>query len=287
MIDELETSLRDALARRAAEVPAGATVRLLQIDYRPRGHAVGRPAAFGALAGAVGSAVAVASVIGLGAGASNAFAGWTSSPAAPPGGQTAKAIAACRARLMAARLPVGRPGPTPVLSSSGLTPVLTDTRGPFTFVIFAGGERDVSCITGPAFSSVSGSAGSGIVRVRAGHVELSSDHFTSRDGRPYTVVEGHTAADVTGTTLLLSDGSRVKASTGNGWFAAWWPGATDATAATVTTPGGAVTQHLRTGGPVSCGQGPCSSAGSVSGSSASVTSGGGKGSGLSAVSVGG
>ena len=58
------------------------------------------------------------------------------------------AEAACRQRLSALPTP-GSGAPAP-----GLLPVLTDTRGPFTFVIFASADANASCISEPSFTSV-------------------------------------------------------------------------------------------------------------------------------------
>jgi hypothetical protein len=138
-----------------------------------------------------------------------------------------------------------------------LAPVLTDTRGPFTIVILAGSNGNASCITGPSFSAMTGSAGPGATNVPTGRIQLSSTHLTTRDGHPYTLVEGHAGPGVTDASLVLSDGSRVKASIKNGWFAAWWPGSQETSTADVTTPYGTTTQHLLTHGPVDCGPGPC------------------------------
>jgi hypothetical protein len=71
MIEQLETELREALARRAAEVPADASARLRGLDYHPRSHRLRPPVAVGALAGAAGAAAVVGSLVGLGAGASS------------------------------------------------------------------------------------------------------------------------------------------------------------------------------------------------------------------------
>jgi hypothetical protein len=99
-------------------------------------------------------------------------------------------------------------------------PVLTDTRGPFTFVILAGSDATATCVTGPQFVSVSGSGGPGATTVAADKLALMGSHFTTRDGHAFAIVEGHAGSDVSDATLVLSDGSRVKASLSNGWFAA-------------------------------------------------------------------
>jgi hypothetical protein len=273
MIDQLETDLRAALAHRASEIPAGAGARLRQIDYHPRSRRVRPPVAFGALAGTAGTVAVVASVVGLGAGASSAFAGWTASPTSASGAQISGADAACEARL------ASLPG---AAADASLTPALTDTRGPFTFVIFtvpSGGSE--SCISSPTFTaalqSSSSGRGSGAASssgsvpdtgggtvgasqtsvlagqdsgpVAAGSIELETVFTNSRDGQAYTVVEGRTGSEVTGTTLVLADGRQVTASIGNGWFAAWWPGSQSATEADVTTTTGVSTQQLATAAP--------------------------------------
>lgn len=264
MTDQLETDLREALTRRAADVPADATARLRALDYHPRAHRLRPPVAVGALAGAAGAVAVVGSIVGLGARASNAFAGWSSSPTQAAGDQTSQAEAACRSRLSVAPAPPSPPGTTvPKPSTGTLSPVLTDTRGPFTVVILAGDNGNASCITGPSFVALTGSAGPGASDVPAGRIQLSSTHLTTRDGHPYTLVEGHAGPGVTDASLALSDGSRVKASIKNGWFAAWWPGGQDTTRADVTTPSGTTTQHLLAHGPLDCGPGPCTRRGAT------------------------
>lgn len=291
MTRQLEADLRAALAQHASEVPPGAGERLRQVDYHPRSRRMRPPIAVGALAGAAGTAAVAASVVGLGAGASSAFAGWTPSPTPASASQTAEADAACAARLRT--LPNGG-------SVSDLKPVLTDTRGPFTVVIFAGPGGHQSCISSPAFTALSAagatgessgsmsgstSAGRSTVNVKrgsdsttlaAGKVTLATMATTVRDGQAYTMVEGRTGPGVTATTLVLADGRHVRASTANGWLAAWWPGAQDASAALVATPGGVTTVHLDTGGPVLCGSGPCTRPPAAAGS-ATVTGGTGTG----------
>jgi hypothetical protein len=80
------------------------------------------------------------------------------------------------------------------------------------------------------------------VDLPAGHVALSTTHLTTRDGHAYAFAEGRTAPGVSATTLVLDDGTRVTATTANGWFVAWWPGSHEVTAAEVTTPDGVTRQ---------------------------------------------
>jgi len=237
MTNQLDSDLRMTLRERAANVPSTSISRLAGIDYQPRTRALRPPLAVGAAAGAAATAGTVAAVVSLSAGVSNAFAGWTPTPTAALPAQLAAAQAACKAR-------------SPV---DGLPLKLSDTRGPFTFSVYADSNTSAVCITGPSFTSVSGSVSSAPVEVPAGQVQLSSSHLTNRDGQSYSFADGHTGAGVSGVTLILDDGTKVKATVANGWFVAWWPSAHDVKSADIATPSGVKTQafHLgpdRTGG---------------------------------------
>jgi hypothetical protein len=181
--------------------------------------------AAGALAGAGGVTAAVVAVVTLGAGASNAFAGWSATPTKPAPGRLAAALADCRSRSTIA----------------GLAPKVSDTRGPFTMSVYADRDQSATCITGPTFTAVSGSVSRAPVSVPAGRILLGTSH-TSRDGQAYSFSEGRTGADVTGVTLILDTGTRVQATVANGWFVAWWPGSHDVKRAEITTPDGVHTQ---------------------------------------------
>jgi hypothetical protein len=283
MTEQLESELRQAFAARSCELSPGTGERLRRLDYQPRTRSLRPPVAFGAVtaAGVAGVAVWVA---GLGAGTTEAFAGWTPSPTPAAKGQITTAEAACRQRL--ASMPSRATTKIQNLGGSlGLQPALTDSRGPFTFVIFAGPHSSASCITGPSFTSLAATASSGPTDVPAGKVMLSSSHMTTRDGRQFSFAEGRTASDVTGTTLLLDDGTRVQASTANGWFVAWWPGVHDVTSAQVATPGATTTQTFHSGPARACPP-PAAAAGPVSCTSASgAISGTGPRSGVSSGSV--
>jgi hypothetical protein len=68
-------------------------------------------------------------------------------------------------------------------------------------------------------------------------------HLDSSEGT-YTLAEGRIQPSVTGVTLARSDGSDVQATTGGGWFVAWWPGAQDVTSAEVTSASGVTDEPL-------------------------------------------
>jgi hypothetical protein len=254
MTDQLESDLRAALGERAAQVPAASIARLTQIEYHPRTRGVTPPLAIGALAGAAGAAVAVVALVSLGAGASTAFAGWTPAPTLPSPTQLAAAKLDCNAQ-------------SPI---TGLPLRLTDTRGPFTFSIYADSDSSATCISGPSFTAVSGSMSSAPASVPAGQVLLATSHLTNRDGQAYSFADGHTGAGVSAITLILDDATKVRATTENGWFVAWWPSAHEVKTADVTTPAGVKTQafdlnrespcgvNLCTGGSVGNNSGPVS-----------------------------
>jgi hypothetical protein len=251
MTDQLETDLRAALAARAADVPDAAGERLRAHDYRPRTRTVRPPVAAGALVAAAATVAAV-SFVDLGTGTSEAFAGWTAHPTAASAAQTGDAIASCRQRLAALRnsaaasnvaRATGRPMDLPPIDS--LSPVLTDTRGPFTFLVFSHLNANATCISGPGFTSASEAAAAGPApTVPADGVAVTWAAHTARAGHAYSFLEGHTGADVTSVTLNLADGTAVKASAQNGWFVAWWPGSAAARTATVSTPQGTTSAAL-------------------------------------------
>ncbi len=224
MTEQLEAELRATLQERAAQVPAAKVARLRHLDYHPRTRVIRPPIAVGALAGAGATAAAVA-LVTLGAGASNAFAGWKATPTKVAPAHLAAALADCQSH-------------SPV---AGLTPVVSDTRGPFTMSVYADSNQSATCISGPSFTAVSGSMSSSPVSVPAGQILLRTSH-TSRDSQAYSFSEGRTGTGVNGVTLILEDGTQVQATVDNGWFVAWWPGSHDVKSAQITTPDGVHTQ---------------------------------------------
>jgi hypothetical protein len=227
MNDQLESDLRAALRARAAQVPMATVGRLTGVDYGPRARRLRPPVAIGALASAAAGAGALAVLFSLGAGASNAFAGWTPNPTAAAPGQIETARASCEASQ------------SPI---AGLPLKLADTRGPFTFSIYADANSSATCIKGPSFTAISGSMSSYPVSVPAGHILLASSRATDRAGGAYSLAEGRTGVGVTGVTLTLDDGTNVQATVGNGWFVAWWPGPQVVKSAELATPTGTTTQ---------------------------------------------
>lgn len=253
MTDQLETQVRAALSERADEVPAASIARLTHLDYQPRTRRLRPPLAIGAFsAAAAGAAGAAVVIVSLTAGASTAFAGWTPKPTPPAPGQ----LAAARANCAASQSPI-----------AGLPLKLADTRGPYTFSVYADSTSSAACINGPSFHAVTGSVASSAVNVPADQILLSTSHQTDRGGDGFSFADGRTGAGVSGVTLTLDDGTNVQATVGGGWFVAWWPGGHQIKSAALTTPTGTVTQTFNLSPEVPCGSAPrCSSSGSDVGS---------------------
>jgi hypothetical protein len=228
MIDQLESELRSALRARADELPADAGSRVRGHDYRPRTRVL---------------------LIDLGPQAPAAFAGWSRVPTHASRAQVAGATADCASQVTG---PPRRTGPASTTAIKGLPsvgtlhPVLTDTRGPFTFVIYSGaGNASASCISGPNFTSLSMRVGGGgAAAPPAGRIATSLEAHTAHAGDAYSFVEGHAGAGVAAVTLILSDGTHVQTTLQNGWLVAWWPGSAQLSAAQVTTPAGTNTQRF-------------------------------------------
>jgi hypothetical protein len=222
---QLDEQIRDALAWEASAVPSEAVERLRGIDYRPRRRALTPPLAAGALATAGATAGTLLALNG--AGSQEAFAGWSARPTATPVGHTSAVEARCAAR-------VAEVSRMPRASKNGVSistePLLADTRGPYTLVLYP----QVLCFSGPDFVSLRGTG------VTAG-VSIGTAY---RDGGPYTIAQGPTTPDASTVTLALDDGSSVQATVGHSSFVAWWPSASTPTSVTITGPSGTRTEPL-------------------------------------------
>jgi hypothetical protein len=219
MPDRLEDGLRDALNYHAAQLDRAAIDRLQAIDYRPRRRRVGPRSAVGTV-GVAGAAGAVVAVV-LGSSAAPAFAGWQAKPAA-----------------------VRRPlASIQQLCGQGLgTPVLADSRGPYTAAIYSDSDRSAVCLSGNGVSMNSTPPAGSPSTVATGAIELAGGGLRDSDGNALTLVDGRVGTGVTGVTVQRSDGSTVQASVENGWYLAWWPGSATADTATVTTASGSSSQ---------------------------------------------
>jgi hypothetical protein len=219
---QLETDLRTWMHERAARVHASA--ELLGADYRPRTRSIRpRVAIGGGLATAAGALAAVMSLVG---GASSAFAGWSPQPTPASPGQIAAAEAYCAANVPMRGLPLS----------------LTDTRGPFTWVIYSNGASTDFCTVGPSFHNASGWTSSPPVTPAPGRLFLWTDHTSTDSGQAYGTMIAQAGDGVSAANLTLDDGSVVTATVQNGWLVAWWPGTAHVASAQLTTSMGTDTQ---------------------------------------------
>ena len=172
----------------------------------------------------------------LGAGPSQAFAGWRATPTAPRAGEISTAESACPART---------------------TLLVADIRGPFSLLLYLTSPETgdpagavIACL--PELNSQS-FVGVPVQDVAPGAVAVADieTDYASFAGAPvrgsaYTYIVGQVGTAVTGVTLDLQDGTQVQATATNGWFAAWWPGQQGATNAQVLTSTGSVTIPIST-----------------------------------------
>jgi hypothetical protein len=223
MSDLLERNIRETLSTRAAEIDPAAIARLRAIDYHPRRRWVPAVPALAAL-GVGASAAAAVLAVTLGSSAAPAFAGWSPTPTSPAAGQLAAAQQACSANLG--------------------TPVLTDTRGPYTVSIYADATSSHLCLQGGSLSIASANSGPAQADVAPGQVQLFGSGIQNSSGQALTLVDGRIGAGVTSVTIDRSDGGSVQATVSGGWYLAWWPGTARATTANVTTAAGGLTQQF-------------------------------------------
>ena len=221
MPDQLEQSLREALSHRAAQLDPDSIARLRAIDYHPRRRRLGKLPAVGALASPAPWRRLPPIV------SRSARAPRRRSPAGsrrrrtPGAGQLAQAAQACGQDLG--------------------SPVLTDSRGPYTASIYADSTTSDVCLSGNGVSMSSSSTSAAPLSVAAGQIQLGGGGTRDSAGDALTLVDGRTGAGVTAVTIERSDGSSVQATVSNGWYLAWWPGTVAATNAKVTTASGTST----------------------------------------------
>jgi hypothetical protein len=202
----------------------------------PRGRARSRRrrlALSPALAAATLATAAIATAAVLltleGGRSQEAFAGWSAKPTRATVGHVSAVDAKCAARMAeVSKMP--RASKNGVSVSISTEPLLTDTRGPYTLVLYP----QTLCFSGPDFVSLSG-------RRDTEGVAISTAY---RDGAPFTIAQGPAAPDASTVMLALDNGSSVQATVVNSSFLAWWPSASRPTSVTVTSPSGTRTEPL-------------------------------------------
>jgi hypothetical protein len=121
------------------------------------------------------------------------------------------------------------------------SPVLTDSRGPYTASIYADSTTSDVWLSGNGVSMSSSSTSVAPASVAAGQIQIDGGGTQDSAGNALTLVDGRTAAGVTAVTIKRSDSNSVQATVANGWYLAWWPGTIAATDAQVTTASGTST----------------------------------------------
>jgi hypothetical protein len=171
--------------------------------------------------------------VSLVGGTATAFAGWSPTPTRASAAQLATAKTNCASQSPIAGLPLQ----------------LTDTRGPYTFEVYASDTASAVCVSSPSFHSISGMQSTrdpefGDLTPPADTVAGMSSHLLDPQGNGYSFADGRTGSGVTGVTLVLSDGTQVQATVQNGWFVAWWPSAASLNSAQLATADGTKTQTV-------------------------------------------
>ncbi|MCY1139067.1 hypothetical protein OWR29_13805 [Actinoplanes sp. Pm04-4] len=177
---------------------------------------VGRRLVFSGAALAVAATVAVAAVQFVPGEDGNRAYAWTATPKAVP-----DADALAQARQCAAGWSDGRPAPT------AADIVLSERRGTATLLLVKNGAELTSCFV---LDPAQGPAGGDLLDTSAeppaaGRVLNDSMGATEGSQGWYSSLIGRAGAGVEKVEIELPDGTKVRASLKNGWWAAWWPGA--------------------------------------------------------------
>jgi hypothetical protein len=200
---------------------------------------------------AVVGTVAVAASIGAlvlgtnGGGPPSAFAGWSATPTPAAADQLQAAEGACE---QLASAPAALSARARALTWS--TPTLADTRGPFTLLFYAASSGTLSCIAGWPSGGVAGHGWRYPVTPAPAPapdtISAVSGESSGPQGQLWSQLQGQVGSDVTAVTVVLGNGGTVRATVGDSWFVAWWPGGQDAKSARITTVAGTTTQPLGT-----------------------------------------
>jgi hypothetical protein len=225
--DALRPSLDDLWPRlERTPVPARAPIAPLRRTPIRR-----RTGAFIGTATVAGATVVAVLVLGTtGGGPAPALAGWSARPTHPAAGQLQAAEARCASN--------------PSLAS--LTPTLTDTRGPYSLLLYVQPTAVMVCISGLPSTGITGGPAPTTPTIAPRTIKPEDGMFSwsLQSGTATRFITGQAGPDVIAVTLVLDDGSSVEATIENGWFAAWWPSLQGVQSAELTTTTGAATQPL-------------------------------------------
>jgi hypothetical protein len=191
------------------------------------------------MAGAVALGLSLTST-----GTPRAFAAWTATTTSPPATQLAAADVSCQKAWSFKLLPPAVAQTLPAM----LSPlVLTDSRGPFEMLVYAGPSGEQVCLWNSGFIGISGNGGT-LPPASPDAIGIPGVGF---DGGKelFTYADGQAGTQVTAVTLVLADGTHVEATLKNGLYAAWWPSKTDVSSAEVATTQGTFHQSFGSIGP--------------------------------------
>jgi hypothetical protein len=195
---------------------------------------------------AVGSVALVLALIG--SGTQSAFAAWTPTTTIPTPSQLKAATASCQSRY---RMGIDLvPSAKSQLPASLPPLVVTDSRGPFELLVYAGSSEDGVCLWGSSgVISVGGSNGDTLPPSSVESIGVPAVGFDRLGESALTYAYGLAGASVTGVTLDLANGVRVETTVHNGYYSAWWPSQTDVHSAEVTASNGPRQQVIGDVGP--------------------------------------
>ena len=167
----------------------------------------------------------------------------------PPTAQLAAATSGCQSfyRQATALLPNATAAVSPALTS----PLrLTDSRGPFEMLVYAGPSDGDVCLWNSAVVGVTGGSNGNALPAETDHsIGIPAVGFVRDHTTPVTYAYGNAGPRVIGVTLELTNGDRVEATVQHGLYGAWWPSQTDVASATVTNSEGPSHQDFGDIGP--------------------------------------
>lgn len=186
----------------------------------------------------VAAALALTLVISMSGllGGGTAYASWTAAPTPRPSIEQEQLAQECRDSLVdsarSGQQTEGLPTSDQLLASDL---VLADTRGDWTYVVLQGADGlEGSCLTHTPSSGISSLFGgwstsmasygfTGIPVLTADTITASSVYSTATSEGSAWATEGYVGTDVTGVTVVTSDGLEIVATVTGGRFVAWWP----------------------------------------------------------------
>jgi hypothetical protein len=273
MTDTEPALVRQAVAARMESVSDDRVAELLAYDFHPSQHRIGRWPTVGAVAATTGLTAGIL-VAALSTGATSAFAGWTAVPESAPPAAIARARATCNGVPAAAVVASEARGPYTAIVytrddspwqcvvKGGQTLLNKSTEYPLNIVIRPAAGK----VSLPAFNhTAKGLAGRAVRQLDpqlryllrrtptpTGRIQQVEKRLFAAETGPSSLAaaSGYVGSGVTGVTFVLRDGLHVKATVGNSWYLAWWPGSSRPSAhypaaMLVTTPSGTKRAEFR------------------------------------------